>query len=181
IIMDENVKQIVSYNFNDQNELTITMNKRFLKEYTDLRMVLNNIIDLIGIVNGNGIFNFVINYDDNNFLNKLQKFTKESYKVYFEQEYMINIYKSLFMIYYDLLNFKGIELTNIYAAYFNEYVPEEFNINSFFIEEIPTHIDFHDKIIILLTRFESLIKQFYLIRKEHEIFDEQFEALGDQV
>ncbi len=94
---------------------------------------------------------------------------------------MINIYKSLFMIYYDLLNFKGIELTNIYAAYFNEYVPEEFNINSFFIEEIPTHIDFHDKIIILLTRFESLIKQFYLIRKEHEIFDEQFEALGDQV
>ncbi|MBO1996429.1 hypothetical protein J4714_03910 [Staphylococcus epidermidis] len=67
IIMDENVKQIVSYNFNDQNELTITMNKRFLKEYTDLRMVLNNIIDLIGIVNGNGIFNFVINYDDNNF------------------------------------------------------------------------------------------------------------------
>ncbi|MBO1996430.1 hypothetical protein J4714_03915 [Staphylococcus epidermidis] len=101
--------------------------------------------------------------------------------MYFEQEYMINIYKSLFMIYYDLLNFKGIELTNIYAAYFNEYVPEEFNINSFFIEEIPTHIDFHDKIIILLTRFESLIKQFYLIRKEHEIFDEQFEALGDQV
>ncbi len=29
IIMDENVKQIVSYNFNDQNELTITMNKDF--------------------------------------------------------------------------------------------------------------------------------------------------------
>lgn len=182
IIFDNNSKKIISIEFNDKKELTIKIDKNFLQENTDNRMILNNLIDLIGLFNKFGVFNMLPNRNNEDFLiNQFQRFTKESYKIYIHDKYIMNIYKTLLMIYFDLLNSKDIELAQIFASYFNEYILEEFDIKSISMDMVPANIDIYNKIKIILPEFDSLVKQYYLLQREHVVHDEHFEALGDEI
>lgn len=166
VISVENVTENENYNLT-----RITVSQAWIKENTDFPTLLNNFIYLFGMVDGQVRCTLVNKIKQMGELEKwLRQTASGSYLIGSAFEHMNLISLLTFQQYYNHLNKLEIRLEEVIEWFFKDYLSDEFNAVGFQINMPSKGSYFYEKCGIIMSRMESILKQFSLF-VEHEKVD----------
>lgn len=166
-----------------QNKATVelTYGTSWIKENLDYPTLLNNFIYLFNFVDEQFRYQHVSNISKLGVLERTFGVTgRNDYRTGIE--YQVNRMASIGQMtgYLGQLQTHNIRIEDVFKWFFETYLHEEFNVKGFVYFTPNEQASWIEKILVLITQFDSVIKQFRYYIEDYQVNREFFEFSSDQ-
>lgn len=154
----------------DENTVELAYGTSWIKENLDYPTLLNNFIYLFGFVDEQFRYQHLANPSKLGVLERSFGVSgRNDYKTGID--YQVRRMSSIGQMtgYLQQLELNNIKLENIFKWFFESYLNEEFNAKGFQYFVPSEQASWLEKILVLITQFDSVIKQFRIYIEDHEV------------
>jgi len=176
------IMKIENVNENRAFETRITYSEKWVKENNDFATLLNNFIYLLFIVDKQMRCTLVSKVSQIGEMEKFFSWTSHNFYLKgnsFDQENMLSLIT--FQAYYQQLNKIGVRVEEIIEWFLKDYLKEEFNAEGFQINMPSEKSYFYEKCGLIMSRLESVLKQFSLFVENGELDVELLNLTTEQL
>lgn len=167
IIEYKNIESTSKIEKISEDKIKLIYNSKWLEENLDYPTILNNFIFVFEFVDLQRRCSFSKN---NNIILSLVEFVKDDLKSKYTLSELFSVFYHIMLKYYYFLKGKNIYLEDVFNYFFNQYIPEEFNIDVFNININYFDLSYLNKIKLLLPELERVLKQFiFLVEKKDNV------------
>lgn len=149
-------------------DFSMTINSNILDEHLDYPTLLNNFIYVFGFFNYETGLPWLVAHDETFSLSK--QFSYKSNADYDSFNYELkDLVGVLFRVYFYYLREKGIDIEQIIAWYFSDYLEKELNIKGFYFNASNKESSFYERGKCIISEMDSILSQYELFFKNEEI------------
>ena len=162
IEFSDKIKEEFKLHYNN-NELSLTISKKWINDNLDYPTLLNNLIYILGLTDLQMRISNIAKTHSMHTLTRV--FIDRHLKNFYLYDYsfkLLNSFSHLAVVSYNdyLQAVHGIRLEDIVQWFFNEYLSKEFSLNDFSVNMPSKNSTYLEKCRTICCEFESLLKQY---------------------
>lgn len=168
--LNNDLLRIISSTKGSHFNTRIEIDEKYLRKTLDYQSILQNMIDVLGLVDSEyrinaipnneavGLFDRIFRLDDPNAYDANALFKMKD-----------NQYFTMYMTYIKYLNQNEINILNVFKWYFEEFLAEEYGVENFELEVLDSQLPVRLLNIDLHAQFERIIKMYNLYSTYGEV------------
>ncbi|WP_436884539.1 hypothetical protein [Mammaliicoccus sciuri] len=153
----------------DETSTNILLNKSFLIDSSKDNEILSIVFNAFNMFSNSGHYLLLPSKLENTLLDFIQNRGKYDYKFNIEDNYKKNVFKSIIIVYYQLLKSQNIDLEKVLFSYFKEYLNENFNGLIFKITNSEIENSYYSKVKSIFPEIDSIFQQYILLKENGQI------------
>lgn len=176
LFYDDSVEEKQPAVKSEDNIITYNFGTTWFNDNLDYPTLLNNLIYIFGFTDLQCRYNFLSNPSRLSILESVFSLQIENHYNTGIDYRIKSMSSDLFINHYSsFLHSKGIELESLFKWFFEDYLKNEFNVNDFSYISPSPNSSKYEKILVLVTQLESIIKQYRLYLEDGYIDRDFFE------
>lgn len=153
----------------DETSTNVLLNKRFLIDNSKDIEILSIVFNAFNMFSNSGHYLLLPSKLENTLLDLIQDRGKYDYKFNIVDEYKKNVFKSILVVYYQLLKSQNIDLEGLLFSYFKEYLNEKYNGLIFRATTSEIENSYYTKCKSIFPEIDSILQQYILLKENGQI------------
>lgn len=149
----------------DETSTNVLLNKRFLIDNSKDIEILSIVFNAFNMFSNSGHYLLLPSKLENTLLDLIQDRGKYDYKFNIVDEYKKNVFKSILVVYYQLLKSQNIDLEGSLFSYFKEYLNEKYNGLIFRATTSEIENSYYTKCKSIFPEIDSILQQYILLKE----------------